>query len=274
MKQVKSFFIYIIAVVFVIALSASFGVANYMKESYNVDLSTKVVYYAYNGNLAQFLGGKVKAEKEVAKDYSKEYKVGDSGDAVLLYKKDLYFLDYLSDYPNDKFDDATSKAVKEYQKTLLLTQSGKLDKATMKSLDDESIEYKKGKQGDEIKEYNIMLYYLGYLDTYPSNLFDADVKVAVEKYQKDKNLPVTSTMTTQTRDSLDNEDIAYKSGQSGEEIKYYQEILKKTGYLSGSVSGKFDSNTQSAVKKYQQDNKLDVTGTMNEKTRDKLDSEN
>lgn len=55
-------------------------------------------------------------------------------------------------------------------------------------------------------------------------------------------------------------------GSRGEEVKQIQTKLKSWGYYNGEVDGVFGSNTQAAVKKFQQKNGLNVDGVVGEKT--------
>ena len=55
-------------------------------------------------------------------------------------------------------------------------------------------------------------------------------------------------------------------GSKGEEVKQIQTKLKSWGYYNGEVDGIFGSNTQAAVKKFQQKNGLNVDGVVGEKT--------
>lgn len=57
-----------------------------------------------------------------------------------------------------------------------------------------------------------------------------------------------------------------KYGSRGEEVKQIQTKLKSWGYYNGEVDGIFGSNTQAAVKKFQQKNGLNVDGVAGEKT--------
>lgn len=279
MKHLKLFLIYAVASVFVLFLAASFGAGNYMSNAYMVNLDSKILYYAFAGNLADYVEGKVDADADVSvenstKKYSKNFAEGDSGEEIHEYKYILYYLDYLSDEPNDRFDKETTKAVRSYQESHGLNESAILDKATMQSLDDEVIEYRQGKQSDDIQRYARILYYLGYIKKAPGRRFGADTKIAVQNYQKKKSITVTGTLNVQTRRSLDSETPTYKMGQSGNEIKEYQQILGRAGYLDGSATGNFDDKTKKAVESYQKKNNLKVTGQLDPDTQKKLDREN
>ncbi|MBQ2954925.1 MAG: BspA family leucine-rich repeat surface protein [Clostridia bacterium] len=55
-------------------------------------------------------------------------------------------------------------------------------------------------------------------------------------------------------------------GMSGDRVSIVQEALSHGGYLSGSVDGIFGSGTESAVKKFQKDARLDETGVVDGST--------
>lgn len=278
MKQIKSFLIYTISFLFFILLTASFFSDKYLKDAYSVNITGKTLYYAFAGNLDDYIEGKISDEEDISlsslnKDYSTTYEEGDANDNVLSYKLILYYLDFLSDSPNNVLDGTTKNAIIEYQKGRGLKETGKLDKTTMQTLDSEVVDYKSGKSSEDIKRYNYILYYLGYIEDEPNSNFTAETKVACEEYQKEKDLPVTGTITAQTRKSLDNETLTYKEGHRGDIIKSYQEILIRLGYLKGEANGTFDKKTTNAVKKYQTENGFASSGMLDVKTREALDKE-
>jgi len=54
------------------------------------------------------------------------------------------------------------------------------------------------------------------------------------------------------------------------EIKKAQEILKQKGLYSGEISDKLNADVRAAIRKFQQDNGLKATGTLNRETLEKL----
>jgi len=55
-------------------------------------------------------------------------------------------------------------------------------------------------------------------------------------------------------------------GSSGAEVKQLQQLLKQQGLLKGPVSGKFDAQTDKAVREYQQAKGLQVDGLVGQQT--------
>ena len=57
-----------------------------------------------------------------------------------------------------------------------------------------------------------------------------------------------------------------------DQIKEAQEGLAKAGLYKGKVTGQFNADTRKALKKYQKENKLPVTGRLNDSILSKLKS--
>jgi len=66
---------------------------------------------------------------------------------------------------------------------------------------------------------------------------------------------------------------AYKTlrkGDEGPEVVTLQQALTELGYLNGAADGNFGTGTQTAVKKFQEDNKLDADGIAGKMTQEVL----
>ena len=55
-----------------------------------------------------------------------------------------------------------------------------------------------------------------------------------------------------------------------DQIKQAQAILKQRGFYSGEQTGKLDPDTRAGLKKYQEAEKIKVTGTLNRVTLEKM----
>lgn len=68
--------------------------------------------------------------------------------------------------------------------------------------------------------------------------------------------------------------VSNLSEQEGEKksmsIKESQKTLKRLGYDPGIIDGKFGKKTEEAIKAFQKDNKLEVTGKLDEETKKSL----
>ena len=201
------------------------------------------------------------------------YKISDRNEELLTLKYKLYYLNYFQTQPSsDVLDNAMSEAIKKYQLNKGLSASGVIDRATYDALFAEQITYVEGKTGDDIKQYQLILFYTGYLNVYPSGYYGSVTTNAVVSYQKDKNINQSGQLDAQTQETLKNETYAFNKGQKSVVILEMQKILIAKGYLSGTVDGTFDDNTESAVAKFQKDNALQVSGVMDKDTINKLNS--
>lgn len=133
--------------------------------------------------------------------------------------------------------------------------------------------YKLFDSSQYIKNYKFILYYLGFLQYPEDGKFDETLQSAVLTYQQSKNLEVNGVLNSATMAALDAEPLTYKEGQKGDAVLKYQKILKDLKYLpeETGINGTFGSETTSAVASYQQNNHLNVTGTLNSETRTALD---
>ncbi|SFF37872.1 carboxyl-terminal processing protease [Paenibacillus algorifonticola] len=61
-----------------------------------------------------------------------------------------------------------------------------------------------------------------------------------------------------------------KNGSYGEDVKTLQSMLKELGYASVGKDGLFDEQTEAAMRAFQKAEKLDVTGSLNDKTAYKI----
>lgn len=152
---------------------------------------------------------------------------------------------------------------------------------------------KKGSEGSDVKYMQSCLISLGYScgSTKNDGVFGSNTENAVEKYQKShkdtfgKALSVDGKIGEKTwyaieRDysALNSDGTKYtrilKKGMTGNDVKYMQSCLIKMKYSCGSTGadGEFGSNTEKAVKEYQQEHKdtsgkaLSIDGKIGEKT--------
>lgn len=69
-------------------------------------------------------------------------------------------------------------------------------------------------------------------------------------------------------------EISYKNGDRGNDVKFIQKILIKLGYLTGTADGAFGRMTEDAVKRFQQQANLSVTGIVDKETYAELNRTN
>jgi peptidoglycan hydrolase-like protein with peptidoglycan-binding domain len=203
------------------------------------------------------------------------YALETKNDEIVALKYRLYYMDYLTDKPADTdtvLDEAMSQALKKYQEDNSLAQSGVVDKATYDLLNGEQITYVSGKDGNEIREYQLILYYMDYINVYPSGYFGTITVEAVKAYQEDNNIEINGKLDLQTQQLLSQEEYVYKKGKKGSVIKELQQILIDNDYLTGAADGDFGEKTRLAIIEFQKDNQLEQTGEIDKTTMDLLNT--
>lgn len=217
------------------------------------------------------LPGSQSLQGGISQDTTIKYELGAQNEEILLLKYKLYYLGYIAQQPkNNTFDEATQQAMMKYQAAKGMAQTATIDQKLLDILAAEKPTYEFGKTGEEIKKYQLILYYTDFLAVYPSGYYGNITTESVSKYQAAKNLPQNGTLDPATQAALEKEDYAYKIGKTGDEIAAMQRILISHGYLTGSASGTYDQNTKTAVEKFQTEKGLPVTGEIDKATRSLL----
>jgi N-acetylmuramoyl-L-alanine amidase len=88
--------------------------------------------------------------------------------------------------------------------------------------------------------------------------------------QSDNSSSQTSNSNQASESSSGKNQVAQVSKEGRDSIKKVQDKLKHRGYYDGKVDGVWGPKSTAALKKYQQDKDIQASGTMDEKTADKL----
>ena len=145
----------------------------------------------------------------------------------------------------------------------------------------------KGMKGhaDEIRELQQWLIDLGYLNDKANGKFGKNTQAAVKAFQQDHDLTADGVAWPETIELVEiytnepqfeyPEDTLHKGiyGHT-EEIEFLQYQLFYAGYLgndSSVVDGVFGSKTEAAVRQFQKEHNIDVTGTVCPNTQTVLD---
>ncbi|MDO4547105.1 MAG: peptidoglycan-binding protein [Clostridia bacterium] len=181
---------------------------------------------------------------------------------------------------NGKFNQATIDAWNEYQ----LSQGWDADSvATTEEQvhlanDETTIAYncdlKSGFTGVIVKHVEQRLAQLGYFTGTPNKGYDAQTVKAVKKYQKAMGITPANgnLLASQQKAFFDGTvivptptpDPGLKIGDSGSAVKKLQNRLYTLGFYAGSINGKFNMATQSAVIAFQKAAGLSQTGMVND----------
>jgi peptidoglycan hydrolase-like protein with peptidoglycan-binding domain len=193
----------------------------------------------------------------------------DNTDVAELQQR-LHELGYLNDVTGI-FDQNTEDAVKKFQKMNKLPEDGKVDNDIREALYSEDVvanAYSYGEESPEILTYQQRLKELGYLTTEPDGKFGSDTKAAVRLFQESAGLIADGYIGPATKDALMSADAqknALSIGAKGNVVTTVQKRLKELKYIS-KVTGYFGTETDSAVRSFQNTNRLAVDGKVGPQT--------
>ena len=165
-------------------------------------------------------------------------------DAVRAVQKRLKELGYYKGSADGDFGPATEEAVIAFQKANGLTADGKVGEKTLAKMNAKNVV--------SAKEANA---------------------TAAPKTTTKPTAKVTNTPRPTATPDL-SKDIYLESGSSGKKVETLQRRLIELGWMSGSVTGKYDSTTEAAVSAFQKKAKLWVDGKAGPDTLNALYSAN
>ena len=128
-----------------------------------------------------------------------------------------------------------------------------------------------GDAGPAVLELNTRLRALDYTATRATDQYTAATQAAVSAVQAAYGLPVTGDADAETLRIIYGDCYRPLSmGSSGQDVKRLQERLIELGYYWGSVSGNYLEGTTAAIQTFQGECSLEITGTADVKTQEKL----
>ncbi|MBU8905930.1 C40 family peptidase [Desertibacillus haloalkaliphilus] len=140
---------------------------------------------------------------------------------------------------------------------------------------------KAGMNSEAVKDLQRQLTSAGYFSADVTGFFGRVTTSAVKEFQRDNGLTVDGvagprTFATLAGSQAETRTVVYqpetqvsagavyydmlRRGISGEQVKDLQEQLKELGFYNGSISGEFDSRTETAVKAFQRQQSITVDG--------------
>jgi peptidoglycan DL-endopeptidase LytE len=196
------------------------------------------------------------------------------------------------------FGSITEKAVKDFQMSVDLIPTGIVDETTYKKLKgsvsniqllgQESNVLKIGSTGDAVKVLQQNLKTLGYF-TYPeiTRYYGTITADAVKRFQQDYGLTIDGIAGPKTMKKIQEvmtgnnplpkveggniSSSALKLGSTGKEVSQLQLDLKTLGYFTyPTITGYYGTITSDAVRKFQQQQGLTVTGVADSNTLSKI----
>lgn len=221
----------------------------------------------------------------------KTLSVGDYDDGVTIpvtrLQTRLAELGYYTDEVTGVYGKATECAVKLFQAEAGLRVSGEADSQTQISLYKEnavhnpnvgSVTY--GMQSALVTQVQARLIELRYYVGTPSEIFDDETLEAVNAFQVVAGYEVSETLTAEQIELLNSEDAPKSEnynllavGYSGDDVADLQYKLTAINYYDGPSTSVYTDDMEDAVKLFQADSGLEVTGIVDESTRNAIDTE-
>ncbi len=210
---------------------------------------------------------------EPAKPYS-TLKRGSRGDAVSDIQQPLYDLGYYDYYIDGIFGWRTERAIRLLQSDLGLTVNGIADADLQKQIlsgtlakYDRYRALSRGNRGLRVQLMQQRLRDLGYLADAADGIFGPRTQQAVQLFQQENGLSVSESATRETLMALYNSNAASCSsyinlqlGDSGYRVRELNKRLKALYYLTGTAGDTYTKATAEAIKKFQSQAGLYITG--------------
>lgn len=205
---------------------------------------------------------------------------GVTAPVVAEIQERLMELGYMdADEPTTLYGPITKASIKLFQRQHNLTIDGCVGMETYTLLmSEQATKYTVsiGVEGTDVKELQIRLRELGYLDK-ATEYFGTETEAAVKKFQERNGLNADGKVGEKTRELLYSEDAKanfFERGEFSEKLKTYQNRLKKLGYLTTEADGKYGNDTEAAVKRFQERNGLIADGYLGPQSIELLMSDN
>lgn len=235
-----------------------------------------------------------------------ELRFGDRGAGVLALQRRLKELGYFNTHPTGSFREITLRAVKDFQRVNGLRVTGVADRRTLALLfrsvpphrpvpprDDISGNggckgLRFGDRGATVDLIQRQLKALGYFEGRVDGKFRERTLYAVTRFQQDNGLISDGCADTATLNEIDAQMREYQItlpevrnsdyyageflglGDRGRQVELLQRRLQDLGYYRGSINGRFDRATESALIDFQEDIGLSGTGRVDRSTRSAL----
>lgn len=221
---------------------------------------------------------------------------GASGETVMVLTRRLAELGYIEGSV-DEYDARVTSAIGDFQTANGLERTGVADIATQQAMNsadavtrgeymvDFAAKYAgksiySGNDGKDVKRLQASLKELGYYPYESDGKFGEGTRRSVAAYQRANGLEPTGVADASMLMRLyEGESIAYdefvnsqcaKKGDSGANVKSLQQRLNELGYFTGDSTGSYGDNTARAVTRFQRDNGLSETGSVDSATYEAL----
>lgn len=132
-----------------------------------------------------------------------------------------------------------------------------------------------GMAGSAVLQLQNDLINAGYFARTPDGCYGSSTAKAVALFEKDHGLTVNGVADDSVQSAIaglagktyrNGGGVVMAIGNYGSDVQQCQQVLKSNGYLSGDVDGNFGPETEKAVRWFQRDQGLPVSGVIDEET--------
>jgi len=164
--------------------------------------------------------------------------------------------------PDGALGPKSRAAIARYQADNALPATGSIDAGLLASLgiDSEDSGSANASTASTIRETQQQLRAHGYTAASMSGTLDSATRDAIRAYQRDAGLDVTGEASPELLAHLRKSDIRYGDDADTELALEVEQQLQQHGYSVGAVDGVVDASTRDAIRAYQADAGLAITG--------------
>lgn len=168
--------------------------------------------------------------------------------------------------PDGALGPKSRAAIARYQSDNELPATGSIDASLLASLGIDAGDGGTATASDAatIRETKQQLQARGYATGSLSGVLDQETRDAVSAYQRDAGLDVTGEVSPELLTHLRESDIRYGDDADSELALEVEQQLEQHGYSVGTVDGVVDARTREAIRAYQADAGLAITGAVDD----------
>lgn len=168
--------------------------------------------------------------------------------------------------PDGALGPKSRAAIARYQSDNELPATGSIDAGLLASLGIEAGDSGTATAGNAttIRETKQRLQAHGYTTGSLSGVLDPETREAIRAYQRDAGLDVTGEISPELLAHLRESDIRYGDEADAELAMEIEQELQEHGYSVGAVDGVVDTRTREAIRAYQADAGLAITGSVDD----------
>lgn len=185
-----------------------------------------------------------------------------SAETVIDVQADLRRRGYDIPSISGRYDAETRSAVVAYQQDAGLSMTGVIDETLLASLRaSNTTRSQYGEQRGLVRDVQLALNSRGYGTGTADGVLSQQTQAAIRTYQADNGLPITGTVSPSLLARLQTGATVSTGASERATVTAVQEELIARGYLKGKADGVMGAATSAAIREFEQDAGMPVTGS-------------